>query len=68
MSNCPGFDPLGPGDTIWNDLKLDGELDTKDVPLTKTSMFLLFFKSFHHYKCYVALQYQTQACGIKDVY
>ncbi|XP_069194516.1 non-lysosomal glucosylceramidase isoform X2 [Procambarus clarkii] len=36
VSNCPGFDPLGPGDSIWNDLKLDGELDSSDVPLTKT--------------------------------
>ncbi|KAG7158309.1 Non-lysosomal glucosylceramidase-like [Homarus americanus] len=36
VSNCPGFDPLGPGDTVWNDLKLDGELDPRDVPLTKT--------------------------------
>ncbi|KAK3872278.1 hypothetical protein Pcinc_022635 [Petrolisthes cinctipes] len=35
-SHCPGFDPLGQGDTIWNDLKVDGELDLRDIPLTKT--------------------------------
>lgn len=51
VSNCPGFDPLGPGDTIWNDLKQDGELGPNDIPLTKTSRILIFVKKkkkVHH--------------------
>lgn len=35
-SHCSGFDPLGTGETLWNDLKVDGELDPRDIPLTKT--------------------------------
>lgn len=36
-SHCPGFDPTGPGDSVWNDLKMDGELESKEAPLIKTS-------------------------------
>ena len=39
VSYCPGFDPLGTGETLWNDLKLDGEIDSKDAPLPKTSKY-----------------------------
>ncbi|XP_037772896.1 non-lysosomal glucosylceramidase-like [Penaeus monodon] len=35
-SHCPGFDPTGPGDSVWNDLKMDGELESKEAPLIKT--------------------------------
>ncbi|XP_068244667.1 non-lysosomal glucosylceramidase [Palaemon carinicauda] len=35
-SCCPGFDPLSPGDLIWNDLKRDGELEPTEAVLTKT--------------------------------
>ncbi|XP_045109559.1 non-lysosomal glucosylceramidase-like isoform X1 [Portunus trituberculatus] len=36
VTRSPGFDPLGSGESLWNDLKIDGELDTSDIPVTKT--------------------------------
>ncbi|KAK7066212.1 Non-lysosomal glucosylceramidase [Halocaridina rubra] len=36
VSYCPGFDPLCPGDSLWNDLKRDGELEPAEAQLTKT--------------------------------
>ena len=39
VTRSPGFDPLGSGESLWNDLKLDGELEPSDIPVTKTSEF-----------------------------
>ncbi|CAL4124443.1 unnamed protein product, partial [Meganyctiphanes norvegica] len=36
VSCCPGFDPLGTGETIWNDLKVDGQLEDREAKLAKT--------------------------------
>lgn len=39
VTRSPGFDPLSSGESLWNDLKLDGELDPSDIPVTKTSEY-----------------------------
>ncbi|KAG0715972.1 Non-lysosomal glucosylceramidase [Chionoecetes opilio] len=36
VTQSAGFDPLGSGEALWNDLKLDGELEPSHIPVTKT--------------------------------
>ncbi|XP_076067444.1 non-lysosomal glucosylceramidase [Oratosquilla oratoria] len=36
ISCCTGFNPQGSGESLWNDLKVDGELDTKDEAIQNT--------------------------------